>query len=73
MTPQELEQVAEQVWEDSSSNGNINDKQVWIDGFMIGFTYSYASSEDLSTFINNQQNQDPEYAQIIAENFNDLI
>jgi hypothetical protein len=73
MTPQELEQFAEHVWEDSSSNGNINDKQVWIDGFMTGFTYSYASSEDLSTFIKNQKDLGPEFGKIISDNFNDLI
>lgn len=80
MTQKELYKIASDLWDkefqeyENSTECNANDRMFWINGFMTGFTYSYATTEqDLSGFINKQKDLDPEYGKIISDNFNDLI
>lgn len=88
MTQKELKQIAEQSWE-GCNGCTEHDKQFWMNGFvraanLFGDIDNLPSIEQLEEkgqlmselvnhMVNNQKGLDPEYGQIILDNFNDLV
>lgn len=88
MTQEELYKIASDSWE-GCDGCDENDRMFWISGFMraanlFGDIDNLPGPQQIeekgqlmgqmfNKLFNNQQNLDPEYGQIISDNFNDLI